>query len=130
MPEKSLSRVSIPLFSISLWAFFGEVSEWLKEHAWKVCILERVSRVRIPPSPPSTKPRLGKKRVSMLVEGADRHASAHFGQTLRQHSFYIGQTRDLESRLARHNGICEINITIQMSSALFKHHPSPPPTAY
>jgi hypothetical protein len=31
--------------------FFGEVSEWLKEHAWKVCILERVSRVRIPPSP-------------------------------------------------------------------------------
>src|SRR5579863_8311195 len=29
----------------------GEVSEWLKEHAWKVCILERVSRVRIPPSP-------------------------------------------------------------------------------
>jgi hypothetical protein len=30
----------------------GEVSEWLKEHAWKVCILERVSRVRIPPSPP------------------------------------------------------------------------------
>lgn len=30
----------------------GEVSEWLKEHAWKVCILERVSRVRIPSSPP------------------------------------------------------------------------------
>ena len=23
----------------------------MKEHAWKVCILERVSRVRIPPSP-------------------------------------------------------------------------------
>jgi hypothetical protein len=31
----------------------GELSEWLKEHAWKVCILERVSRVRIPHSPPS-----------------------------------------------------------------------------
>ena len=29
----------------------GELSEWLKEHAWKVCILERVSRVRIPHSP-------------------------------------------------------------------------------
>jgi hypothetical protein len=29
----------------------GEVSEWLKEHAWKVCIPARVSRVRIPPSP-------------------------------------------------------------------------------
>jgi hypothetical protein len=33
----------------------GEVSEWLKEHAWKVCIPERVSRVRIPPSPPKLK---------------------------------------------------------------------------
>ncbi len=31
----------------------GEVSEWLKEHAWKVCIrLIPVSRVRIPLSPP------------------------------------------------------------------------------
>ena len=29
----------------------GEVSEWLKEHAWKACIRETVSRVRIPPSP-------------------------------------------------------------------------------
>ena len=31
----------------------GEVSEWLKEHAWKVCIRLRVSRVRIPLSPPN-----------------------------------------------------------------------------
>ena len=32
----------------------GEVSERLKEHAWKVCIRSKaVSRVRIPPSPPS-----------------------------------------------------------------------------
>ena len=29
----------------------GEVSEWPNEQAWKVCILARVSRVRIPPSP-------------------------------------------------------------------------------
>ena len=29
----------------------GDVSEWLKEHAWKVCIRETVSRVRISPSP-------------------------------------------------------------------------------
>ena len=29
----------------------GEVAEWLKEHAWKVCIVETLSRVRIPPSP-------------------------------------------------------------------------------
>jgi hypothetical protein len=32
------------------------VSEWLKEHAWKVCILERVSRVRIPSSPQKISP--------------------------------------------------------------------------
>ena len=30
----------------------GEVAEWLKAHAWKVCIRETVSRVRIPLSPP------------------------------------------------------------------------------
>ena len=31
----------------------GEVSEWLKEHAWKVCKrLNRASGVRIPLSPP------------------------------------------------------------------------------
>ena len=34
---------------------YGEVSEWLKEHAWKVCIRVSVSRVRTPPSPPSFK---------------------------------------------------------------------------
>ncbi len=39
---------------------FGEVSEWLKEHAWKVCVPLSVPRVRIPPSPPPiNKPRLG-----------------------------------------------------------------------
>ncbi len=30
---------------------YGEVSEWSKEQAWKVCILATVSRVRIPLSP-------------------------------------------------------------------------------
>ena len=32
----------------------GEVSEWLKEHAWKACVRETVPRVRIPLSPLST----------------------------------------------------------------------------
>ena len=31
----------------------GEVAEWLKAHAWKACIRETVSWVRIPPSPPN-----------------------------------------------------------------------------
>ena len=30
----------------------GEVAEWLKAHAWKVCKMLKVSRVRIPFSPP------------------------------------------------------------------------------
>src|SRR5271167_4521688 len=32
--------------------FAGGVAEWLKAHAWKVCMRETVSRVRIPPPPP------------------------------------------------------------------------------
>ena len=31
----------------------GEVAEWLKAHAWKVCLRETVTRVRIPLSPPT-----------------------------------------------------------------------------
>ncbi len=31
----------------------GEVAEWLKAHAWKVCLRETVTRVRIPLSPPA-----------------------------------------------------------------------------
>src|ERR1700722_11628195 len=32
--------------------FAGEMAEWLKAHAWKACLLERVTWVRIPLSPP------------------------------------------------------------------------------
>src|SRR5437764_3436812 len=31
----------------------GEMSEWLKEHAWKACVGETLPRVRIPLSPPN-----------------------------------------------------------------------------
>jgi hypothetical protein len=30
----------------------GEVAEWLKAHAWKACLGETPTWVRIPPSPP------------------------------------------------------------------------------
>jgi hypothetical protein len=33
----------------------GEMAEWLKAHAWKACLLERVTWVRIPLSPPVLK---------------------------------------------------------------------------
>jgi hypothetical protein len=31
----------------------GEMAEWFKAHAWKVCVLSKVPWVRIPLSPPS-----------------------------------------------------------------------------
>ena len=34
---------------------YGEVSEWLKEHAWKACKVARPSQVRILFSPPSSR---------------------------------------------------------------------------
>src|ERR1019366_2592878 len=34
----------------------GEMAEWLKAHAWKACIGETLSRVRIPVSPPDVRP--------------------------------------------------------------------------
>ncbi len=34
----------------------GRVAEWFKAHAWKACIRETVSRVRIPPPPPPRHP--------------------------------------------------------------------------
>ena len=39
--------------------FFGRVAEWFKAHAWKVCLRETVTWVRIPPRPltdPSSSP--------------------------------------------------------------------------
>ena len=40
-------------FCVRLKARNGGVAEWLKAHAWKVCIRETVSRVRIPLPPPA-----------------------------------------------------------------------------
>src|SRR5687767_11695381 len=39
----------------------GEMSEWLKEHAWKACVGETLPWVRIPLSPPNffTPPKKG-----------------------------------------------------------------------
>ena len=33
----------------------GEMAEWFKVHAWKVCVLSKVPWVRIPLSPPNYK---------------------------------------------------------------------------
>src|SRR3954469_10933126 len=47
----------------------GQVAEWLKAHAWKVCNGESRSRVRIPPCPP--------KRPDTVV-GFFRHLRKNF----------------------------------------------------
>ncbi len=49
--------------------FKGEVAEWFKTHAWKACIEETLSRVRIPPSPPLKKPHFKRliKRILILL---------------------------------------------------------------
>ncbi len=38
--------------SVAFLKIAGEMAEWLKAHAWKACLLERVTWVRIPLSPP------------------------------------------------------------------------------
>src|SRR5712692_2351334 len=50
-----------------------EVSERLKEHAWKACVGETQPWVRIPPSPPSSLPnwllrRIERKNARILAE--------------------------------------------------------------
>jgi hypothetical protein len=52
VPEESGESVDTEMYQVFKFELFisREVSEWLKEHAWKVCIRETVSRVRIPSS--------------------------------------------------------------------------------
>jgi hypothetical protein len=42
------------------------MAEWFKAHAWKVCVLSKVPRVRIPLSPPKLKVFLFK--YSIIIE--------------------------------------------------------------
>src|SRR5688572_5550863 len=53
----------------------GEMSEWLKEHAWKACVGETLPWVRIPLSPPIP-PRLEIASGDIGVDVPARHADA------------------------------------------------------
>ena len=53
----------------------GEVAEWLKAHAWKVCLRETVTRVRIPLSPPVVF--LKNTSFQKFVAGLDRRVPKH-----------------------------------------------------
>src|SRR3954466_6938899 len=48
----------------------GEVAEWLKAHAWKACLGETLTRVRIPPSPPYSQASTSEDPQVLLVAGS------------------------------------------------------------
>ena len=43
------------------------MAEWFKAHAWKVCVLLKVPRVRIPVSPPQIKKPFKKGTYSSII---------------------------------------------------------------
>ena|GEM_PF-4885985 len=55
----------------------GEVAEWLKAHAWKACIRETVSWVRIPLSPPSRRSR--RRQIRPIDMSAPAFATGRSG---------------------------------------------------
>ena len=74
----------------------GEVAEWSKAHAWKVCIpRETVSRVRIPLSPPSL---AEAGRRSAKASFADRGEKFFEENLMRAAADTICETHDLDKR--------------------------------
>jgi hypothetical protein len=91
----------VPWFWFTLGLPRGEVSEWLKEHAWKACVGETQPWVRIPPSPPSSLPnwllrRIERKNARIFAEirvfcaEPDRRESAFLVIKLNQAEFSPG----------------------------------------
>jgi hypothetical protein len=59
-------------------AHAGGVAEWLKAHAWKVCIRGTVSRVRIPLPPPLSKSLLLQALVFRASARKSRYSFSNF----------------------------------------------------
>ena len=76
------------------------MSEWLKEHAWKACLREIVTWVRIPPSPPSYAEGSGWQAILMWY--------VYVLSSKSDGTLYVGSTNDLKRRLEEHRqGRCE-----------------------
>ena len=59
------------------------MAEWFKAHAWKVCVLSKVPRVRIPVSPPSIQAFFKKNSLIYLV------ASLYVLSLLKKYNFIV-----------------------------------------
>ena len=61
------------------------MQEWLNWHAWKACIPERVSRVRIPLSPQSTRPvGMDSARIRWKPQAYERILAESIARAARQ----------------------------------------------
>ncbi len=59
----------------------GEMAEWLKAHAWKACMGETPSRVRIPVSPPDA-PQFFRRHLARIPKNRGETRSAHLSRRL------------------------------------------------
>ncbi len=57
----------------------GEMSEWLKEHAWKACVGETLPWVRIPLSPPISWFVRANEQVEWLLQHVVAFVTLHNG---------------------------------------------------
>src|SRR5258705_12501892 len=78
----------------------GDLLEWLKRHAWKVCIRETVSRVRIPRSPLSPSEALqGEGGFNVFKTFYLFHV---YILKCANATFYTGCTENIIERFSRH----------------------------
>jgi putative endonuclease len=87
----------------------GEVSEWLKEHAWKACVGETLPWVRIPPSPPSyAKASDGRPSPDTFTRTVvTRMWYVYILKSDADGELYVGSTNNLRRRLREHgDGEC------------------------
>ena len=93
--------------------FPGEVAEWLKAHAWKACLREIATWVRIPPSPPSyAKASDGRPSTLEASNGTPQDGCTVWYVYVLKSSIdgkhYVGSTNDLKRRMREHNdGMCD-----------------------
>ncbi len=72
----------------------------MKAHAWKACMRENVSGVRIPSSPPNYAKASFGRPTAILIEDMWH---VYVIKSKKEEFTYIGSTNDLRRRFAEHN---------------------------